>query len=83
MFSRASEKSLTDESRILSTSTLCTCFFNSYNVGMAQYELVHQFKEFGFPDIGFVQSTAQALYVSKSLYTDSSTLSNFTVFAVH
>jgi nucleoside phosphorylase len=50
---------------------------------MAQYELVHQFKDLGFPDIGFAQGTAQALFVGDFLYADSSTPSNFTVFAFH
>ena len=50
---------------------------------MAQYELVHQFKELGFPDIGFAQGTAQALFVGDFLYADSSTPSNFAVFAFH
>jgi hypothetical protein len=50
---------------------------------MAQYELVHQFKDLGFPDIGFAQGTAQALFVGDFLYNDSSTPSNFTIFAFH
>ncbi len=50
---------------------------------MAQYELIHQFKELGFPDIGFAQGTVQALYIGDFLYSDSSPPSNFTVFAFH
>jgi hypothetical protein len=37
----------------------------------------------GFPDIGFTQGTVQALYIGNFLYSDSSTPSNFTVFAFH
>ena len=50
---------------------------------MAQYKLVHQFKELGFPYIGFTQGTAQALHVAVFQYADASTPSNFTVFAFH
>jgi hypothetical protein len=81
MIGRASAKSSTDKLEAL--SALCTRFINSENVGMAQYELIHQFKELGFPDIGFAQGTVQALYIGNYLYSDSSTPSNFTVFAFH
>jgi len=81
MIGHASEKSSTDEAVAFSAS--CSRFLNSDNIGMAQYELVHQFKEMGFPDIGFAQGTAQALFVGDFLYADSSTPSNFTVFAFH
>jgi hypothetical protein len=37
----------------------------------------------GFPDIGFAQGKSQALFVGDFLYADSSTPSNFTVFAFH
>jgi hypothetical protein len=74
----ASAKSSTDESETLSVT--CTRFLNSKNVRMAQYKLVHQFKELGFSDIGFEQSTVQALYIGNFLYSNSSTPSNFTVF---
>ena len=50
---------------------------------MAQYELVHQFKELGFPDISFAQGTAQALFVGNFLYANFSMPSDFTVFAFH
>jgi hypothetical protein len=81
MIGRASAKRSTDKSEALSVT--CTHFINSENVGMAQYELIHQFKELGFPDIGFAQGTVQALYIGNFLYSDSSTPSNFTVFAFH
>jgi len=81
MIRQASAKSSTDESQAISAT--CSHFLISDNVGMAQYELVHQFKELGFPDIGFAQGTAQALFVGIFLYADSSTPSNFTVFAFH
>jgi hypothetical protein len=55
-----------------------TCFINCENAGMAQYNLVHQFKEQGFPDIAFASSgTMQALFVGEFLYTDLSTPSSF------
>jgi hypothetical protein len=50
---------------------------------MAQYELVHQFKELGFPDISFAQGTTQALFVGNFLYPNSSTPSNVTVIVFH
>jgi hypothetical protein len=81
MFGRASAKSSTDKSEALSAT--CTRFINSENVGMAQYKLIHQFKELGFPNIGFAQGTVQALYIDDFLYSDSSTPSNFPVFAFH
>jgi hypothetical protein len=81
MIGRASAKSSTDESVVISAS--CSRFLNSDNVGMAQYELVHQFKELGFHDIGYAEGTSQALFVGYFLYADSSTPSNFTVFTFH
>ncbi len=74
MIGRASAKSSTDKSEALSAT--CTRFINLENVRMAQYELIHQFKELGFPDIGFAQSTVQALYIGDFLYSKSSTPSN-------
>ena len=71
----------TDESEAIPAT--CTCFLNSDNVGMAQCELVHQFKELGFPDIGIAQDTAPALYVGDSQYANSSTPKNFTILAYH
>jgi hypothetical protein len=81
MIERTPAKSSTDESEAISAA--CTCFLNSDNVCMAQYKQVHQFKELGFPGIHFAQGTAQALFVGDFLYTNSSTLSNFIVFAFH
>ena len=78
MIGRASAKSSTDESEVIPAT--CTRFLNSKNVSMAQYKLVHQFKELVFPDIGFAQDTAHALYIGDFQYADSSTPSNFTVF---
>jgi hypothetical protein len=81
MIRQASAKSSTDESEAL--LVMCAHFINLENVGMAQYELIHQFKELGFPDIGFAQGMVQALYIGDFLYSDSGTPSNFTVFALH
>jgi hypothetical protein len=50
---------------------------------MAQYNLVHQFKEQGFPDVAFALGTTQALFIGEFLYSNSSTPSNFTIFAFH
>ncbi len=68
-----------DESVTLPAS--CTRFLNQDNVGMAQYDLVHQFKELNAPDITFPMGTTNALYLGQFLYSDSSTPSNFTIFA--
>jgi hypothetical protein len=81
MIGCASAKSSTDESKTVSAT--CTRFPNSDNFGMAQYKLIHQFQDLGFLDIGFAQGTAQAQYVGYFLYANSSTPSNFTVFAFH
>ena len=81
MIGRASAKSSTNESEVISGT--CSCFLNSDNVGMARYKLVHQFKKLGFPDIGYAQGVAQALFVRNFLYANSSTPIDFTVFAFH
>jgi hypothetical protein len=81
MIGRASAKSSSDDS--LTIPETFSRFINSENSGMAQYQLVHQFKELGFQDIGFAQGMVQALYVGNLLYADSSMPSNFTVFAFH
>ena len=81
MIGLTSAKSLTDESEALPTT--CTRFLNSDNVEMAQCKPIHQFKELVFPYIGFAQGMTQALYVNDFLYANSSTPSNFTVFAFH
>jgi hypothetical protein len=75
MIGRTSAKCSTDKS--VAISATCSRFLNFDNIGMAQYKLVHQFKELGFPDIGFAQGTAHFLYAN------SSTPSNFTVFTFH
>jgi hypothetical protein len=81
MIGQASAKSSADKSEALLVT--CTRFINSKNAQMAQYKLIHQFKELGFPNIGFAQGMVQALYIGVFLYSDSSTPSNFTVFAFH
>jgi hypothetical protein len=62
---------------------MCLQFINSDNVGLAQYKLVHQFKEGSIPKVTFALGTTQALFLGEFLHTDSSTPSNFTVFAFH
>jgi hypothetical protein len=61
----------------------CLCFINSDNVGLAQYKLIHQFKENSFPNVKFASGTTQPLYLRDFLYANSSSPSNFTVFAFH
>ncbi len=61
----------------------CLRFINSDNVGMAQFELTHQFTSYRLDDVGFAAGTVQALHVGEFLYSDSSTPSNFTVFAFY
>jgi hypothetical protein len=60
-----------------------TQFINQENVGKAQYNLVHQFQEHGFPEVPFALGTMQALYVGEFLFSDSSTPSTFTVFTFY
>ena len=55
----------------------CLRFINSDNVGMAQFELTHQFASCRLED------AVQALHVGEFLYSDSSTPSNFSVFAFY
>jgi hypothetical protein len=56
-------------------------FFNQESIGMAQYNLVHQFKDLKAPDVTFPSGTTNALYIGQFLWADSSTPSNFTIFA--
>ncbi len=48
---------------------------------MAQYNLVHQFKNLKAPDVTFPSGTTNSLYIRQFLWADSSTPSNFTIFA--
>ncbi len=59
----------------------CLQFLNANNVGLAQYKLIHQLKEGGFPNMTFASGTTQRLYLGDFLYANSSSPSNFTVFA--
>jgi hypothetical protein len=61
----------------------CLRFINSDNIGMAQFELTHQFASYRLDDVGFAAGTVQALHVGEFLYSDSSTPSNCTVFAFY
>jgi hypothetical protein len=81
MICRAAASCSTDETEAL--PAICSHFINQENAGMAQYDLVHQFKEQGFHDVNFTVGTSNALYVGGFLYADSSTPSNFTIFAFH
>jgi hypothetical protein len=79
MIAHTAAQSSNDENKNLPATF--TCFVNCGNVGMAQYDLVHQFKEQGFPDVAFALGTTQALFIGAFLYSDSSIPSNFTIFA--
>jgi hypothetical protein len=67
-----------DESEIAPS---CLHFINCDNIGMAQFELTHQFASYRLDDVGFAAGTIQALHVGEFLYADSISPSNFTVFA--
>jgi hypothetical protein len=64
-------------------ASTCQQFINTKNISLAQYELIHQFKIGGFPDVTFTSGTTQALFLGKFLYADLSKPSSFTVFAFH
>jgi hypothetical protein len=64
-------------------SPKCLRFISAENIGLAQYQPIHQFKEGGFPGAPFALGTTQALFLREFLYADSSTPSNFTVFTFH
>jgi hypothetical protein len=55
MICRAAASSSTNETKDLPVT--CSHFINQENVGMAQYNLVHQFKDLGFQDVAFVSRT--------------------------
>jgi hypothetical protein len=59
----------------------CIRFFNQESVEMAQFNLVHQFKDLKAPDVTFPSGTTNALYIGQFLWADSSIPSNFTIFA--
>jgi hypothetical protein len=79
MLKRAAATDPHDENSNIAPS--CLRFINSDNVGMAQLELIHQFETYNLDDVGFATGTVQALHAGEFLYSDSSTPSNFTVFA--
>jgi hypothetical protein len=80
MIRRAAISNLTDKTKALPAT--CSCFINQVNVDMAQYNLVYQFKELEFQEVAFASGTTQAFFVRESLYSDSSTLSNFMIFCI-
>jgi hypothetical protein len=81
MIAHAAAISLNDENKNLPETFIH--FVNCDNVGMAQYDLVHQFKEQGFPNVAFALGNMQALFIGEFPYSDSSTSSNFTIFVFH
>jgi hypothetical protein len=78
MLQRATVTHKNDKTEGISPTCLLR-FINFDNVGLAQYKLIHHFKEGGLPDVIFALGTTQALFLG--LYAHSSTLSNFAVFA--
>jgi hypothetical protein len=60
----------------------CLRFFNHENIGMAQYDLLHQVKEMRAQDVTFASGKTNALYIGQFLWSNSSTPSNFTRFAL-
>lgn len=81
MLQRAAATDPHDEDSEIAPS--CLRFLNSENTGMAQFELSHQFSALKIDDVGFAAGTVQALYVGEFRYADSSTPSNFSVFAFY
>jgi hypothetical protein len=81
MLKRAEATDQNDEDKEIAPS--CLHFINSDNVGLAQYMLIHQFKESGLPDVTFASGTTQALYLGDFLYDNLSSPSNFTVYTFH
>jgi hypothetical protein len=81
MVSRAAGTHSTDKNEALPATF--TRFINCNNVGMAQHDLIHQFKDLGYMDVSFASGTTQALYMGEILYLDSSNPSYFTIFAFH
>ncbi len=81
MLKRAAATDWNDKDKEIAPT--CLHFINSDNVGLAQYELIHQFKESGFPDVTFASGTTQALYLGDFLHANLSSPSNFTIFAFH
>jgi hypothetical protein len=81
MTCRAAPLCSTNETEALPAT--CSCFINQKNAGMAQYDLVHQFKEQGFHNVTFALETTHALYMGGFLYAESSTPSNFMIFIFH
>ncbi len=79
MIALAAAATLNDKNKDLPATF--THFVNCDNVGMAQYNLVHQFKEQGYPDVAFALGTTQALFIGEFLYSKWSTPSNFTIFS--
>ncbi len=76
MLKQAAATDAHDENSYIAPS--CSRFINSYNVGMAQLEIIHQFETYNLDDVGFTAGTVQALHPGEFLYSDSSTPSNFT-----
>jgi hypothetical protein len=59
----------------------CKKFLNATSQGHAEQELSHQFDMLNLMDICFAPSTIQYLYLGKFYYGNTSSPSNFTIFA--
>ena len=79
MFEMASAQDASDTALTLVPS--CRSFLNAESKGIAKQELYHQFTELRLLDVALAEGTVQALYHGKFLYSNSSTPSNFAIFA--
>ena len=61
----------------------CKKFLNSSNQGHAEQELCHQFESLNLSDVCFAPGTIQNLFLGEFVYGNSSSPSNFTVFAFY
>jgi hypothetical protein len=81
MLKRAAATDQIDKNSEITPS--CLRFLNANNVGLAQYELIHQCKEGSFPNVTFASGMTQRLYLGNVLYANSSSPSNFIVFTFY
>ena len=79
MLKRAAAPDRNNEDSDLAPS--CLHFLNADNAGLAAHKLAHLFVENNSPDVTFATGTVQKLYLGDFLWANSSSPSNFTVFA--
>ncbi len=61
----------------------CKLFLNASTHGHAEQELSHQFESLNLHDVRFAPGVVQCLYLGEFIYGNSSSPSNFTVFAFY